>query len=435
MKTLTLILFLLFASFTMQAQYFISFTGNKSNTVDSVRVTNITEPTIPSVKLLGGQILHLLDGTLGINNKVSSSGISVYPNPIISGNSILTFQANGITSIQVIDISGKILFSNTFNLQVGRYNYQLSGLSTGMYLVRVNDYSSKVVSQNDGQTQANIKFISFEPMLEKNKSVKIQDTILMQYNIGDRLQYKGYSGIMSTVVMDVPTMSKVMTFNFVNCVDRDGRSYTTITLVKQSKMMRDTMTIDSVTWMQENLNVGTMVNGGQPQTAWTKYCYNNDTNNCNIYGGLYQWGSMMLFDTTGNTDTVQGMCPNGFRVASDHDWLKLLTFTDTTTDTTNIDTIGIWFFYSMGGLKESGTSHWQFPNDSATNETGFTALPAGTWGPSMYFQQQGQDIGFNTSTLYSPNTIWVYGLHYQDAILVRGLSPENGAESVRCVKK
>ena len=56
-------------------------------------------------------------------------------------------------------------------------------------------------------------------------------------------------------------------------------------------------------WLKENLNVGTKINSstaGQQQTAngtIEKYCYNNDENNCDIYGGLYEWNEAMQYVT------------------------------------------------------------------------------------------------------------------------------------------
>ena len=52
----------------------------------------------------------------------------------------------------------------------------------------------------------------------------------------------------------------------------------------------------SVTVMAENLNVGVMVDGKKDQSDNSKverYCYGNDTTNCDKYGGLYQWAEMM----------------------------------------------------------------------------------------------------------------------------------------------
>ena len=81
----------------------------------------------------------------------------------------------------------------------------------------------------------------------------------------------------------------------------------------------------SVTVMAENLNVGEMVDGDKDQNNDSKierYCYDNDTTNCQKYGGLYQWAEAMKLPSECNTkscaDSIkpnhQGICPNGWRL-------------------------------------------------------------------------------------------------------------------------
>jgi len=48
-----------------------------------------------------------------------------------------------------------------------------------------------------------------------------------------------------------------------------------------------------------------------------KYCYNSDTNNCTIFGGLYQWDEMMQYNTQ---QGVQGICPQGWHIPTDEEW-------------------------------------------------------------------------------------------------------------------
>ena len=99
---------------------------------------------------------------------------------------------------------------------------------------------------------------------------------------------------------------------------RNGRSYYYYTATSYK-------TGRSVTVMAENLNIGEMVLGEDEQNDDTKierYCYNNDTTNCDKYGGLYQWAEMMQLPSRCNTESCykkiesehQGICPEGWRL-------------------------------------------------------------------------------------------------------------------------
>jgi len=101
-----------------------------------------------------------------------------------------------------------------------------------------------------------------------------------------------------------------------NCGDpfedsRDGQVYSTVQIGDQC-------------WMVENLNVGTMISGGSDQGTdcvnIEKYCYNNDPDNCDVYGGLYQWNQAMCGETIEGT---QGICPDGWHIPTDDEWATL----------------------------------------------------------------------------------------------------------------
>ena len=112
---------------------------------------------------------------------------------------------------------------------------------------------------------------------------------------------------------------------------RNGRTYYYLTINGKDKDNKPA----SVTVMAENLNVGVMVDGKKDQSDDSKverYCYNNDTTNCDKYGGLYQWAEMMQLPSECNTKSCadlikpnhQGICPNGWRLLTEDDFYIVL---------------------------------------------------------------------------------------------------------------
>ena len=110
-----------------------------------------------------------------------------------------------------------------------------------------------------------------------------------------------------------------------------------------------------------------MVDGSENQSDNDKierYCYDNDTTNCDRYGGLYQWAEMMGFNDSCNTKSCahlidenhQGICPE--------DW-RLLTADD-------IDFI-LKSEYVTHGFEDLKTQN----GFGGYNTTGFSLVPSG----------------------------------------------------------
>lgn len=175
--------------------------------------------------------------------------------------------------------------------------------------------------------------------------------------------------------------------------------------------MRDNQTYNTVLiqhkiWMAENLNFLTE-NAGY---------YNNDSISNSVYGRLYDY------------ETAMNICPAEFHLSTDSEWKELEKFLGmSASDLDNNRNRG----YNEGGkLKESGTNHWSYPNLLATDEYGFTALPAGLRWSSGTFDYINQWGCFWTDTHYAR-------ILYYDNGMIDRLGFMGGEEglSVRCVKE
>lgn len=82
--------------------------------------------------------------------------------------------------------------------------------------------------------------------------------------------------------------------------------------------------IGAQTWMDKNLNVGARIDSGPnaqtDNSIIEKYCYDNNTANCDTYGALYTWNEAMQYSTT---EGSQGICPDNYHIPTDAQWKTL----------------------------------------------------------------------------------------------------------------
>ncbi len=117
--------------------------------------------------------------------------------------------------------------------------------------------------------------------------------------------------------------------------------FTTMKDARDGKLYKTVKSGDQV-WMAENLNF---------ESDSGSWCYNNEPDNCKIYGRLYAY------------DQAEKACPDGWHLPSIDEWNVL------------IDNYG--GMESAGKkLKCSKLGAWYHCGDG-TNESGFSVLPAG----------------------------------------------------------
>jgi uncharacterized protein (TIGR02145 family) len=201
-----------------------------------------------------------------------------------------------------------------------------------------------------------------------------------------------------------------------NMTDQEGNTYKTVTIGTQ-------------TWMADNLRVThyrngdpiTYISGGSEWLGNTEgaYCrYGNNSKNSKTYGKLYNWYAV---------DDSRNLCPTGWHVSTNSEWSIMIDY--------------------MGGesvagdkLKETGKAHWDYdPDNDATNESGFSALPGG-----HLFGWQFQFVGAygywwtsTVATVYPESDssfAWTVGMGYGNKEVFRLSSEKITGKSVRCVK-
>ena len=242
--------------------------------------------------------------------------------------------------------------------------------------VKTDDSSSskKDVSSSSVNSSSSVKSSSSSSVKQSSSSVASSSSEYVPFDHSQTLGSIGQEGVYKTFTDS-----------------RNGRSYYYMEF-KGVNRQGDSAT---VTAMAENLNIGEMVAGDKDQADDSKverYCYDNDTINCDRYGGLYQWAEMMKLPSECNTkscaDSIkpnhQGICPDDWRLLTYDDFVVILnsngnndgikgvrsTFGFGGYNTTGYSLVGAGYRKNDGSFKDidDGT-YWMYPLEHETNVT------------------------------------------------------------------
>ena len=177
-----------------------------------------------------------------------------------------------------------------------------------------------------------------------------------------------------------------------------------------------TVRINCDCWTAENSRSAFYADGTPVPyiTVYNVNEYPDTTLNKNTYGVLYNWAAASRNGEMDADGLTQGVCPDGWTLPTVAQYERLIP-------------------YGSDALRESGT--W-LSDQEATNNTGFTALPAGYYnGANGHYYFLLGDTFFWTSFQGNSQTGKVAHIRYLCPVLqIEDMDKHNGV-SVRCVKK
>ncbi|MFB6340315.1 FISUMP domain-containing protein [Saccharicrinis sp. FJH62] len=384
MKTYLLsIIFILSVTVSIAQDHRVIFSAvGDYNSIDSIRVENITQGT--SVKMGGTDTLLLIRSYTPLQIPIKSdNNIAIYPNPVSDKCNIeFTLTSTESVKIRLFDSSGKLIVQNNCSLSKGDQRLRIENLDKGIYFLSINSrtyYSSGKIISYSGNGHAtpeiSIKSGGFNAEFIHKKSIKESGLVYLPYIFNDNIIA---TAMWTNEITTIP-FSNVIPLNFTcdtvldkdfevnieftECIDAMGKSYPTIELGNQ-------------VWMAENFKSKLQLG------SWS---YEDDENNAELYGRLYDWKA------------AKQNAPEGWHLPSFDEWVQLYGYLNSGSYQTNDTTIS--------GLKS--VSHWEDTDEgqtgNGTNTSGMSLLPGGYRNASGY-DGLGLTGNYWTSTTYEADT-------------------------------
>ena len=440
----------------------LTFTGRNQNNgyvqLDHVIIKNLTKDwqetlywpdTVLTMTYTG------IENLAGANDNLPLQIMQNNPNPFDGSTyAMLILAKDGDVSVEITDVTGRIVKAQNFvSLQQGTHELHISLSTAGMYFLTARQNglttSIKMINRGNGGTDniaitnnVGSQFTASE--LPKHKD-GLKGTTDNPFDMGDQMEYVGYAMVNGTEleslhITQVQNASEFITLHFTTLVDGQPCP-DAVTMTDIDGNTYHTVQIGNQCWMKENLRTthfadSTPIALGYTSSSTLPYRYNphNNADYVTDYGYLYNWPAMMHGATSGSSAGVQGVCPDGWHVPDDAEWIQLT------------DYLGNQSQYQCNGNNTyiakalSSTTVWTTSSENCAvgnnlvdnNSTGFTAFPAGSmenqqysFGNRAYFWSAPQ--GPNNQVLYR-------ALYHDDATVRRFNGYKDYAFSVRCVK-
>jgi len=227
--------------------------------------------------------------------------------------------------------------------------------------IKVDDSSASVKPESSSTVTSSAMVASSSSMVEESSSSSYDRTIAFNGSLWRKGAYKTFVDL------------------------RDNREYYYIEIAGEDTAGKAA----TIKVMAENLNVGEFVRGRKDQEDDTKierYCYENDTTNCNKYGGLYQWAEMMQLPSRCNTESCadsikpnhQGICPDGWRLLTYNDLYIVIHSSNNKygvegiragrfggSDDSGYSLIGAGYLWDHVSSNVGETTYWYYPAESS----------------------------------------------------------------------
>lgn len=377
-----------------------------------------------------------------------------------------------VISVDAVDTDGKVngvsFYIDNSNSSIGisnrsPYNCEWNTMSeeTGSHSIKVtatddsgNSISDKItVSITEGVPEA--AFAAYQISISIDSSVQfynrsINNPVSWLWDFGDGNTSASQNPSHTYSTVGTYTVSLTVTNSYGSDTEIKT-AYITVTgpITDYDGNVYQTVQIGKQLWMKENLKTthyadGTALANGTgagdisgDYTTKYYFAYNDNESYVAVYGRLYTWAAVMNGESSGseiNPGGVQGVCPDGWHVPGDDEWKELEIYLGMSEREAN----GTAWRGTNEGLKlrESGSSHWSnYPRYiSGTNESGFRALPAGSWWNNESLRDLTGMTYFWSATESFNSWAWCRRLYYDKPDVYRYDDYKSRGYSVRCVK-
>ena len=192
----------------------------------------------------------------------------------------------------------------------------------------------------------------------------------------------------------------------------------------------ETVQIGEKCWFAENLRVTSYRNGEgvdsyQDPANWASasnggMCtYGNSSSNDGVFGLLYNWYAV---------DDARGLCPNGWSVPTDGEWMTM----EMSLGMSEAEANGTWWRGTNQGSQMKSDYGWNI-GGNGTNSSGFSGLPGGYRESNGNFSGAGYDGNWWSSSSDGANA-WHRFLFWDTEAVNRGVHNHRRGVSVRCIQ-